>query len=55
MKTLVIVLILGWILLSVLGAVVEGLLWLTAIALVALVITAVVGWRKLRGLVRSDA
>ncbi len=48
MKTLIIALVVAWILLSVIGAVVEGLLWLTAIAVVALLVTAAVGWFKLR-------
>lgn len=52
MKALLIILLVGWAVLSIVGALVEGLLWLSAIALLALVITAIVGWFKLRGVVR---
>lgn len=50
MKTLVIALVVAWLLLSLLGALIEGLLWLTGIGLLLLVVTAVWGWYKLRRL-----
>lgn len=53
MKTLVVVLLLAWLALSVLGAIIEGLLWLTAIGAVLLVATAVYGWFKLRSATTS--
>jgi len=48
MKTLIIVLLVAWLVLSVLGALIEGLLWLLAIGVVLLVATAAYGWFKLR-------
>ena len=48
MKVLIVALLVGWLLLSVIGAVIEGLLWLTAIAVIALLVTAAMGWFKLR-------
>nr|NLD39993.1 hypothetical protein [Actinomycetales bacterium] len=48
MKTLLIVLIVAWLLLSLVGALIEGLLWLLGIGLLLLVITAAFGWFKLR-------
>ena len=49
MKTLIIVLLVAWLLRSVIGAVIEGLLWLLAIGVLLLVITGAWGWFKLRG------
>ncbi|TQL02955.1 hypothetical protein [Cellulomonas sp. SLBN-39] len=54
MKTLVVVLLLAWLALSVLGAIIEGLLWLTAIGALLLVATAVYGWFKLRSATTSS-
>ncbi len=48
MKALIIVLLVGWLLLSLIGALIEGLLWLTAVAVIALLVTAAVGWFKVR-------
>ena len=48
MKTLIIVLLVAWLLLALVGALVEGLLWLLAIGAVLLVVTAAYGWFKLR-------
>ncbi|NMR21229.1 hypothetical protein [Cellulomonas fimi] len=48
MKTLIIALLVAWLLLSLLGALVEGLLWLLVIGLVLLAATAAYGWFKLR-------
>lgn len=48
MKALVIALIVIWLALSLLGALIEGLLWLAGIGLVLLVLTAVWGWFKLK-------
>lgn len=52
MKTLIIVLLVAWLVLSLVGALIEGLLWLLVIGLVLLVATAAYGWFKLRH--RSD-
>jgi hypothetical protein len=46
--TLLIVVIVILLLLGVLGAVIEGLLWLTLFAVVFIVAAAVYGWFKLR-------
>jgi len=48
MKTLIIVLLVAWLLLSLVGALIEGLLWLLGIGLVLLVLTGLWGWLKLR-------
>jgi hypothetical protein len=48
MKTLIIVLLVAWLVLSLIGALVEGLLWLLVIGLVLLAATAVFGWFRLR-------
>ena len=48
MKTVLIVLLVAWLLISLVGAIVEGLLWLRGIGLVLLVVTAAYGWFKLR-------
>lgn len=42
----VVVLALVWLALSILGALVEGLLWLTVVGLVLLAATVVYGWVK---------
>ncbi len=52
MKTLIIVLLVAWLLLSLVGALIEGLLWLLGIGLVLLAATAVWAWFKFRR--RSD-
>ncbi|MFS0703760.1 hypothetical protein AB6N23_04490 [Cellulomonas sp. 179-A 9B4 NHS] len=51
--TVVVVLALVWLALSILGAVVEGLLWLTVVGLVLLAATVVYGWVKGRTRSRS--
>lgn len=48
MKALIIGLIVVWLVLSLLGAIIEGLLWLAGIGLLLLVATAVWGWFKLK-------
>lgn len=48
MKTLILVLLALWLVFAVLGAVLEGLFWLTIIGLVAFAATATWGWLKLR-------
>lgn len=40
---LVLLLLLVWIILAVIGFTIKGLIWLAALALVALVVTAVIG------------
>ncbi|GEA88852.1 hypothetical protein CCE01nite_28010 [Cellulomonas cellasea] len=49
MKKLLLVLVVAWIVLSVVGAVIEGLLWLSVVALVLLAATTVYGWVTSRG------
>ncbi|WP_258724577.1 hypothetical protein [Cellulomonas sp. NS3] len=49
MKKLLLVLVVAWIVLSVVGAVIEGLLWLSVVALVLLAATTVYGWLTSRG------
>ena len=48
MKTLIVGLLILWIVLSVLGALLEGLFWLLVIGVVAFLATAAWGWFKLR-------
>lgn len=48
MKALIIALLVIWLFLSVLGALIEGLLWLTAIAVVLIIATAAYGWFRLK-------
>lgn len=48
MKTLIVVLVVAWLLLSLIGAIVEGLLWLLFIGLLLLAATAAYGWFALR-------
>lgn len=46
MTAIIIALIVIWIVLAILGAVLEGLFWLTVIAIVLLIGTAAYGWMK---------
>lgn len=46
MGTIIVVLLIVWLVLAVLGAVLEGLFWLTIVAIVLLIGTAVYGWVK---------
>ena len=39
-------LLVGWVVVSVVGAVIEGLFWLAVVGLVLFVLTAAVGWGK---------
>lgn len=52
MLTLILVLVL-LAALGILGAVVEGLLWLTLIAAVAIAVALIYGWSKLKGAVEG--
>ncbi|KGM09602.1 hypothetical protein [Cellulomonas bogoriensis] len=54
MKAILITLLVLWLFFSVLGAIIEGLLWLTAIAVVLIIATIAYGAVKLRSTVRSD-
>lgn len=49
MKALLVLLLLLWLVVSVVGMVIEGLLWLLGIGLVLLVVTAAWGWFRVRG------
>lgn len=44
MKKLIVVLLVAWLVLSLLGALIEGLLWLLVVGLVLFAVTAVYGW-----------
>lgn len=46
MATFIVVLLVIWLVLAILGAVLEGLFWLTVVAVVLLVGTAIWGWVK---------
>lgn len=48
MKSFIIFLLVLWLVLSLVGALVEGLLWLLFIGLVLLVLTALYGWFRAR-------
>lgn len=50
---LIIGLLVVWIILSVLGFAIKGLMWLAIIGLVLFVATAVFGWVRNRGSVKS--
>ncbi len=46
MTTVIVILLVVWLVLAILGAVLEGLLWLTVVGIVLLVGTAIYGWVK---------
>lgn len=46
MATFIIILLVVWLVLAILGAVLEGLFWLTVVAVVLLIGTAIYGWVK---------
>lgn len=48
MKALIILLLVLWLVLSLVGALVEGLLWLLGLGLVLLVVTGAYAWFRLR-------
>lgn len=54
MKALLVLLLVLWLVVTVLGAVIEGLFWLLVIGLVLFVGTAVWGWLRLRSAVARD-
>lgn len=54
MKALVALLLLVWLVVAVLGVVLDGLVWLLVVGLVLFVATAVWGWYKLRAVVARD-
>lgn len=49
MKALIIALLVVWLVLTLLGALIEGLFWLLVIGVVLFLATAAWGWFKLRG------
>lgn len=55
LMTVVILLAVLWLVVSVLGALIEGLLWLTALGLVALAATVAYGWWRARSGSRGSA
>ena len=46
MGTIIVVLLIVWLVLAVLGAILEGLFWLTVVAIVLLIGTGIYGWVK---------
>lgn len=46
MSAIIVTLLVVWLVLAVLGAVLEGLFWLTLIAIALLVATGIYGWTK---------
>lgn len=48
MKTLIVVLLVAWLVLSLLGALIKGLLWLLVVGLVLFAATALWGWSTQR-------
>jgi hypothetical protein len=54
MRGVVVLLLLGWLVVAVLGVVLDGLLWLPVIGLGLVVATAVWGWYKVRAVVGRD-
>ncbi len=48
MKFILVALLLVWLVVALLGALIEGLFWLLVIGLVAFVATAAWGWMKMR-------
>lgn len=46
MTTVIVILLVVWLVLAILGAVLEGLFWLTVVGVVLLVGTAIYGWVK---------
>lgn len=54
MKVLLIILLVLWLGLTLVGAIVEGLLWLLVVGAVLFVATAAWGWFKVRAVVARD-
>jgi hypothetical protein len=54
MKALLIVLLAVWLLVTLVGVLIEGLFWLMVVGLLLFVATAVWGWFKLRAVVARD-
>ena len=46
MGTVIVVLLILWLVLAILGAILEGLFWLTVVAIVLLIGTGIYGWVK---------
>lgn len=46
MTTVILILLVIWLVLAILGAVLEGLFWLTIVAIVLLIGTGIYGWIK---------
>lgn len=49
MKTVIVLLLVLWLVFSLVGALIEGLLWLLVIGIVAFIATAAWGWFSMRG------
>lgn len=46
MTAIIVILLIVWLVLAILGAVLEGLFWLTVIAVILLIGTGIYGWVK---------
>ncbi len=46
MTTVILILLVVWLVLAILGAILEGLFWLTIVAVVLLIGTGIYGWLK---------
>lgn len=46
MTAIIVILLVVWLVLAILGAVLEGLFWLTVVAILLLIGTAIYGWIK---------
>ncbi len=55
MKTLIVLLLVAWLVVSLLGVLIEGLFWLLVIGVVLFLATAAWGWFKLRGATSGSA
>jgi hypothetical protein len=54
MKALLIFLLVLWLVVTLAGAIIEGLLWLLVIGIILFVATALWGWLRLRSAVARD-
>lgn len=48
MKTLIVVLLVTWLVIALLGAILEGLFWLLVVGVVLFLATAAYGWLKVK-------
>lgn len=55
MKTLIVLLLVAWLVVSLLGVLIEGLFWLLVVGVVLFLATAAWGWFKLRSATSSSS